>query len=122
MYSPCHSTTTSGITLKPLIYLSRNCDCASQQLQIYFCVFQVFQNFDANSIQDVDENRFEFFKKHVLPNFKGNLMSHTLIFVSSYFDFVRIRNYFKREEESFVQICEYTKVRIAQDVIPFSGV
>jgi len=36
-------------------------------------------------------------------------MSHTLLFVSSYFDFVRIRNYFKREEVSFVQICEYTK-------------
>ncbi|ODN02353.1 Digestive organ expansion factor [Orchesella cincta] len=70
---------------------------------------QVFQSFDCGSVHEVDEARFDYFTKHVLPNFKGRLMSHTLIFVSSYFDFVRIRNYFKREEASFVQICEYTK-------------
>lgn len=48
-------------------------------------------------------------------------MSHTLIFVSSYFDFVRIRNYFKREEAGFVQICEYTKVSDKQVEILYLG-
>lgn len=36
-------------------------------------------------------------------------MNHTIIFIPSYFDFVKLRNYFKKEEYSFVQICEYTK-------------
>jgi len=77
-------------------------------------LFQVFQQFDCGSVADVTELRFEHFVKKVLPNFKGKLMSHTLIFVSSYFDFVRLRNYFRKEEESFVQICEYTKVKYYQ--------
>ena len=36
-------------------------------------------------------------------------MSHTAIFVPSYFDFVRLRNYFKKEDISFAQICEYVR-------------
>lgn len=36
-------------------------------------------------------------------------MSHTLIYVPSYFDFVRLRNYFKKEDLNFTHICEYTQ-------------
>ena len=32
-----------------------------------------------------------------------------LIFVRSYFDFVRLRNFLKEEGASFVGLCEYTK-------------
>lgn len=42
----------------------------------------------------------------VLPDFKGSLMGHTAIFVPSYFDFVRLRNYFKREGIDCAQISE----------------
>lgn len=73
---------------------------------------QVFQYFESTSLQSADDDRFNFFIKTVLPSFTDKLMSHTMIFVSSYFDFVRLRNYFKREQSSFVQICEYTKVRV----------
>jgi len=74
---------------------------------------QVFQYFDSPSLTETDNARFEFFTKKVLPSLKEKLMSHTLVFVASYFDFVRLRNYFKKEEETrFVQICEYTKVNI----------
>ena len=38
-------------------------------------------------------------------------MSHTMLLVPSYFDFVRIRNHFIKETVNFVQVCEYTKVR-----------
>jgi U3 small nucleolar RNA-associated protein 25 len=73
---------------------------------------QVFQQFECDSLSSATDARFNYFVTKVLPNFKGKLMSHTLIFVSSYFDFVRLRNYFKKEETSFVQICEYTKVSL----------
>ena len=42
----------------------------------------------------------------VLPECCGELMKQTLIFVPSYFDFVRLRNFMKREGTSFSQICE----------------
>ena len=32
-----------------------------------------------------------------------------MIFVSSYFDFIRLRNFMKKENESFVQLHEYGK-------------
>lgn len=35
-------------------------------------------------------------------------MSHTLIYMPSYFDYVRLRNYMKREEINFASICEYS--------------
>uniref|UniRef100_A0A1I7YQN2 BPH_2 domain-containing protein n=1 Tax=Steinernema glaseri TaxID=37863 RepID=A0A1I7YQN2_9BILA len=39
----------------------------------------------------------------------------TMIFVSSYFDYVRLRNYMKREGESFVQLHEYaTNIKISR--------
>lgn len=58
------------------------------------------EHFDKQS-----DNRFDFFVKEVLPK----CSSHTLIFVPSYFDFVRLRNYMKLQNESFVQIHEYAE-------------
>lgn len=46
---------------------------------------------------------------HNHTNNNNNSLDHTLILVSSYFDFVRLRNYFRREKLSFTQICEYTE-------------
>ena len=36
-------------------------------------------------------------------------MKQTLIFISSYFDFVRVRNYFRKRKFSFGVCCEYSK-------------
>lgn len=47
-------------------------------------------------------------------------MKHTLIFIPSYFDFVRLRNYFKKQEMKFVHICEYTEVSLDQYLIELS--
>ena len=44
--------------------------------------------------------------RQVLPEYRGELMKQTAIFIPSYFDFVRIRNYMKKEGLSFAQICE----------------
>ncbi|XP_054011268.1 U3 small nucleolar RNA-associated protein 25 homolog [Hylaeus anthracinus] len=70
---------------------------------------QVFHKFEASSHSQALEHRMEFFITKILPQYKDRIMNHTLIFVPSYFDFVKVRNYFKKEEYSFVQICEYTK-------------
>lgn len=49
-------------------------------------------------------------------------MSHVLIYIPSYFDYVRLRNYFRREGLNFVQICEYSKVSDNIKIMVFWGV
>lgn len=44
----------------------------------------------------------------VLPQYRDAVMSHTLIYLPSYFDYVRLRNYMKKEEMKFASICEYS--------------
>ncbi|XP_013135561.1 PREDICTED: digestive organ expansion factor homolog isoform X2 [Papilio polytes] len=77
--------------------------------QVVLQVPQLFHRFNATSPMAAVESRFEYFVKEILPKQRDTLMSHTLIYVPSYFDFVRLRNYFKKEDISFVQICEYSK-------------
>ncbi|CAI9729611.1 digestive organ expansion factor homolog [Octopus vulgaris] len=46
----------------------------------------------------------------ILPKYRGvSNMNSTMIFIPSYFDFVRIRNYFIKNEIDFLQISEYSK-------------
>lgn len=71
---------------------------------------QIFHRIDVSSIQSSFDQRFDYFINTILPQFKAASKAHTLIFIPSYFDFVRIRNYFKKETMNFTQICEYTKV------------
>ncbi|XP_036431105.1 digestive organ expansion factor isoform X2 [Colossoma macropomum] len=68
----------------------------------------VFQMFQADSFMDQD-TRFQFFVEKVLPQYRDSVMSHTLIYVPSYFDFVRLRNFLKKEDVSFSSISEYSK-------------
>ncbi|KAF7415192.1 hypothetical protein HZH68_003681 [Vespula germanica] len=77
--------------------------------QIITQVPQIFHKFSTTSHTQSLENRMEFFINKILPQYKDSVMNHTLIFVSSYFDFVKLRNYLKKEDFSFVQICEYSK-------------
>ncbi|CAJ1074045.1 digestive organ expansion factor isoform X1 [Xyrichtys novacula] len=67
----------------------------------------VFQTFPSDSFMD-HEARFQFFLDKVLPQYRDAVMSHTLIYIPSYFDYVRLRNYMKKEEINFVSICEYS--------------
>ncbi|KZC06385.1 PREDICTED: digestive organ expansion factor homolog [Dufourea novaeangliae] len=77
--------------------------------QVVVQVPQVFHRFESSSHSQALEQRMEFFVSKILPQYKDRIMNHTLIFVPSYFDFVKLRNYFKKEEYSFAQICEYSK-------------
>lgn len=69
----------------------------------------VFQRLEAENLASVIDARFTFFVDKVLPQYRDAVMSHTLVYVPSYFDFVRLRNYFKKEDLNFTYICEYTR-------------
>ncbi|XP_060610330.2 U3 small nucleolar RNA-associated protein 25 homolog [Anolis sagrei] len=68
----------------------------------------VFRKLEAENSVSVIDARFHFFIDKVLPEYRDAIMSHTLIYVPSYFDYVRLRNYFKKEELNFTHVCEYT--------------
>ncbi|XP_048339451.1 U3 small nucleolar RNA-associated protein 25 homolog isoform X2 [Sphaerodactylus townsendi] len=68
----------------------------------------VFRKLEAENSVSVIDARFHFFIDKVLPEYRDAVMSHTLIYIPSYFDYVRLRNYFKKEDLSFMHICEYT--------------
>ena len=44
-----------------------------------------------------------------MPEYTKDLMFHTAIVVPSYFDYVKLRNWFKKSDLDFHEICEYTK-------------
>ncbi|XP_056446514.1 U3 small nucleolar RNA-associated protein 25 homolog [Gadus chalcogrammus] len=67
----------------------------------------VFQMFPSDSFMDQD-TRFQFFIEKVLPQYKDSVMSHTLIYVPSYFDYVRLRNHMKKANMNFASACEYS--------------
>ena len=72
--------------------------------------YQAFHRFWSESLAAEPDERFQFFLEKVLPQYRDSQMSHTMLLVPSYFDFVRIRNHFIKETVNFVQVCEYTKV------------
>jgi len=61
------------------------------------------------------EERFKYFTEKIMPEFKRDAMDHTCVFVPSYFDFVKVRNWFKFSDLDYSEISEYTKdKKIAQ--------
>lgn len=67
----------------------------------------IFQMFPSDSFMDQDA-RFQFFIEKVLPQYKDSVMSRTMIYVPSYFDYVRLRNHMKKADMSFTSTCEYS--------------
>lgn len=92
------------------------------------CVMQVPQTFhriEVTSLEASFDARFYYFVNVILPQYTPATMAHTMIYIPSYFDFVRLRNYFKKEvTTSCVHVCEYTregKVARARDMFYHSG-
>ncbi|OUC41138.1 hypothetical protein D917_03607 [Trichinella nativa] len=64
---------------------------------------------DCENLVDEADVRFKYFTERLLPAYKhSETMKQTMIYVPSFFDFVRLRNYLKKEQWSFVQTNEYT--------------
>ena len=90
--------------------------------QVVVQIPQVYHKVLAPSHKEIAEKRFEFFVNKIFPDLKGasGMMSHTAIFISSYFDFVRLRNFLKKEEIDFLQLSEYTsRANISRSRIAF---
>lgn len=74
---------------------------------------QTFLQHKCNSLASCSDCRFEYFKENILPQLHRE--EHSMVFISSYFDFVRVRNFLKEQEINIVSLCEYTKQgKIAQ--------
>ena len=65
------------------------------------------------SVSRLDELRFEHFTQHTLPALRETPRPGSLVFVPSYFDFVRVRNALTAHEVSFAVASEYTPPRDA---------
>ncbi|KAK6951094.1 rRNA-binding ribosome biosynthesis protein utp25 [Daldinia eschscholtzii] len=81
-------------------------------------VKQTFSRFEAPSVAGEPDARFEYFTSAVIPALtkraKGQDLGGTLIFVPSYLDFVRVRNYFATSPAcaglAFAAVSEYADV------------
>jgi len=77
--------------------------------QIASQISQVFHRVPSMTFAEDADARFNYFIKKIIPEFQSNLFAGTAVFIPSYFDFVRVRNHFKKEKKNFVQISEYSK-------------
>ncbi|XP_033110484.1 digestive organ expansion factor homolog isoform X2 [Anneissia japonica] len=71
---------------------------------------QVFHKLNCSCYPNEAKTRFDFFITKILPQYSDAVMSRTLIYIPSYFDFVRVRNHFRKNDLNFAQICEYSLV------------
>ncbi len=72
----------------------------------------IFQKTPLTSFENSNAEKFEFFEQVILPKISN--FSNLLLYVPSYFDFLKIRKILEKFEISFGHICEYTT---RQDVI-----
>ncbi|KAG2383448.1 hypothetical protein C9374_004119 [Naegleria lovaniensis] len=70
---------------------------------------QIFERISCTDPTAVDDERYNYFVNAVFPRFKNSMDGRFLIIVSSYLDFVRLRNYFDMCNIPFFGISEYTE-------------
>ncbi|CAG8432805.1 11485_t:CDS:10 [Diversispora eburnea] len=85
-------------------------------LEVIPQIKQIFIRIDSPSISEDDDIRFKYFtEQKSYPE-----LSHTMIFIPSYFDFVRLRNYFEDKDYSFASICERYNIRGIRHIVFYS--
>ena len=84
-------------------------------------VRQHFRRFDVTDLSTADDERFDFFVKKIFPSVIQPAVDRqvrTIIFVPSYFDFVRVRNFlYSTVRESFSSLSEYTPLKTQRRVL-----
>ncbi|KAI3382961.1 hypothetical protein SNEBB_003123 [Seison nebaliae] len=70
---------------------------------------RVPSNDDVKKATALEEKRFDYFKRIILPLYdEKEEFRSTIIFIPSYFNYLRIRNYMKQEEMNFLSLTEYS--------------
>ncbi|CAM9837351.1 unnamed protein product [Lampetra fluviatilis] len=93
----------------------RNTPLLGSISQVVVQLPHVFQRIEADSATEIANARFAYFVEHVLPQYRDAVMAHTMVFVPSYFDYVRLRNHLAREGVRAAHVCEYTpSVRVVR--------
>ena len=68
------------------------------------------------NMEDSINERFKYFTEKIVPQFSGDNMDHTLIFVPNYLEYVKVRNWFKATDRDFCEISEYRYASIGRQV------
>ncbi|XP_065849827.1 protein NUCLEOLAR FACTOR 1 isoform X2 [Euphorbia lathyris] len=84
------------------------CEYRGVLSKVLLPVRQIYERFDVKSTVDADDARLEYFVKKVFPKIKDSVQGGTMVFMSSYFEYVRLRNYLKSQNASFCVVADYT--------------
>lgn len=76
--------------------------------KIQLDIRQVYERFDASSVGESDDARFDYFCTRVYPKIQESDEGGVLLFVSSYFEYIRMSNFLKSQDASFCRIGEAT--------------
>lgn len=67
--------------------------------------------FEVKELQREIEERIDFFKNKVWDEWSKEEMDGSVIFVSSYFEYVKLKSFFVKQNAPVFGVCEYTKKR-----------
>ena len=74
-----------------------------------------FERIAVQSHKESDDVRFEFFRTKLLPRLQESVLPGMLLYVPSYYDYVRVTKLLKQSGVDFAANCEYTSAsRVAQ--------
>lgn len=68
---------------------------------------QVFATIKIDTITSESDHRFDYFTSQVLPKIIQHDQKHTLLYIPSYFDYVRVRNYLTKQNINVSHCSEY---------------
>ncbi|CAN0892507.1 ATP-dependent RNA helicase DEAH13 [Linum grandiflorum] len=70
---------------------------------------QIYERVEVESVADADDARLDHFIKKVFPKIKDSEEGGIMIFISSYFEFVRVRNFLFSQKASFCLLGDNTQ-------------
>ncbi|KAK4797770.1 hypothetical protein SAY86_030096 [Trapa natans] len=85
------------------------CDYKGVLPKVILQVKQIYERFDTKSVEEVNRARFEYFAQKVFPKIHDSVQGGIMVLVSSYFEFVPVRNFLKSQNASFCQLGDHTK-------------
>ncbi|KAL3598059.1 hypothetical protein D5086_005977 [Populus alba] len=74
-------------------------------------VRQIYQRFDADSVAEADNARLDYFVQKVFPKIKDSDEGGVMLFISSYYEYVRLRNFLKSQNASLCLLGDYAEPR-----------